>query len=107
MSVDGRHIGKRVIAQSGQGDIVFDGHVVAYSIVPTVTLENDRGDRLNWRHDMCVAVPERVTIDPADDESLTRLRRAVFGPLATAQSLEDMREALVNFGDPDWFVSEE
>lgn len=35
-----------------------EGSVIAYSIVPTVTILTDSGEKISWRHDLVEAVPE-------------------------------------------------
>jgi hypothetical protein len=46
----------RIRLRSGQGDTYAEGRIVSYSIVPTVTIETDTGERISWRHDLAEVV---------------------------------------------------
>jgi hypothetical protein len=42
---------REVIAYGGLGAEFARGHVIAYSIVPTLTIERADGTRFSWRHE--------------------------------------------------------
>jgi hypothetical protein len=68
-----------VVARTAQGDECGRGTVIAYSIVPTVTIERPDGSRFDWRHDM---------VEPADESALERLTRYNEADEAQVRELE-------------------
>lgn len=43
---------------TGQGEEWAVGKMVAYSVVPSVLIETEDGERISWRHDMAELVGE-------------------------------------------------
>lgn len=48
----------RVRLRTNDGGTYREGVVIAYSIVPTVTIITDTGERVCWRHDLTEPVSE-------------------------------------------------
>lgn len=56
-----------VVAYYSGGAEVGRGRVVAYSIVPTVTIVRDDGSRFDWRHDMVEVAEDQTAREYVDE----------------------------------------
>lgn len=45
---------------------VGEGQIIGYSIVPTVTIILDNGNRMTWRHDLAEVVAKTEEEDPLE-----------------------------------------
>jgi hypothetical protein len=91
-----------VVAKDGQGGIVGTGRVIAYSVVPTFTIERPDGTRLEWRHDM---VEPAIHGKASPGETLSRNQRVLQHEMETPMRGHDADGRcclLASLGAPGW-----
>jgi hypothetical protein len=69
MSIQTDDVGKRGVIRWADGTTRAEGKIIAHSMVPSVLIETDDGERVWWRHDMGDILadppPFRMTDDAA------------------------------------------
>jgi hypothetical protein len=52
MTIRPEDLGKCVRLKYGSGEVYTEGTVLAHSLVPSILIETESGERIWWRHDM-------------------------------------------------------